>query len=320
MKELNKKTLLGMDITSRSAYRAHIEYLNAYIEEQAEDLKRAKADYGRWYDNYTTEVNDHYATKSELLQVKRCKEGLIEKNNSLQSEVVNLNSYIEKLKANLRKAEDKAEESKDRYTLKSQELTELEAIRDRERQAYEKRIAKLERELRMQEQAYIEIATVHDEDKNRLDALLEATGCAPYPVINIDKPIPSPTEEVVFFEVVSAADEVTPTELPGMATAEEAEAIMEGVEIPESVEPDTQIVEVEAVSVEAQAVTQEEFDAAVKPLYYGDDDGAYDFGEDEPTMMQAEEAENFPEADEEPLPSSPLYEGKHTKRSKKHKK
>ena len=320
MKELNKKTLLGMDITPRSEYRAHIEYLNAYIEEQAEDLKRAKADYGRWYDKYTTEVNDHYATKSELLQVKRCKEGLIEKNNSLQSEVVNLNSYIEKLKADLRKAEDKAEESKDRYTLKSQELTELEAIRDRERQAYEKRIAKLERELRMQEQAYIEIATVHDEDKNRLDALLEATGCAPYPVINIDKPIPSPTEEVVIFEVVSAADEVTPTELPGMATAEEAEAIMEGVEIPESVEPDTQIVEVDAVSVEAQAVTQEEFDAAVKSLYYGDDDGAYDLGEDEPTTIQDEEAENFPEADEEPLPSSPLYEGKHTKRSKKHKK
>lgn len=320
MKELNKKTLLGMDITPRSEYRAHIEYLNAYIEEQAEDLKRAKADYGRWYDNYTTEVNDHYATKSELLQVKRCKEGLIEKNKSLHSEVVNLDSYIEKLKADLRKAEDKAEEQKDKYTLKSQELTELEALRDRERQAYEKRIAKLERELRMQEQAYIEIATVHDEDKNKLDALLEATGCAPYPVINIDKPIPSPTEEVVIFEVVSAADEVSPTELPGMATAEEAEAIMEGVEIPESVETDTQIVEVEAVSVEAQAVTQEEFDTAVKPLYYGDDDGAYDLGEDEPTMMQDEEAENFPEADEEPLPSSPLYEGKHTKRSKKHKK
>lgn len=309
MKELNKKTLLGMDITSRSAYRAHIEYLNAYIEEQAEDLKRAKADYGRWYDNYQTEASGHFATKEKLKQVKCCKEGLIEKNNSLQSEVVNLNSYIEKLKANLRKAEDKAEE-----------LTELEAIRDRERQAYEKRIAKLERELRMQEQAYIEIATVHDEDKNRLDALLEATGCAPYPVINIDKPIPSPTEEVVIFEVVSAADEVTPTELPGMATAEEAEAIMEGVEIPESVEPEAQIVEVEAVSVEAQAVTQEEFDAAVKPLYYGDDDGAYDLGEDEPTTMQDEEAENFPEADEEPLPSSPLYEGKHTKRSKRHKK
>lgn len=309
MKELNKKTLLGMDITSRSAYRAHIEYLNAYIEEQAEDLKRAKADYSRWYDNYHTEASDHFATKEKLKQVKCCKEGLIEKNNSLQSEVVNLNSYIEKLKANLRKAEDKVEE-----------LTELEAIRDRERQAYEKRIAKLERELRMQEQAYIEIATVHDEDKNRLDALLEATGCAPYPVINIDKPIPSPTEEVVFFEVVSAADEVTPTELPGMATAEEAEAIMEGVEIPESIEPDTQIVEVEAVSVEAQAVTQEEFDAAVKPLYYGDDDGAYDLGEDEPTTMQDEEAENFLEADEEPLPSSPLYEGKHIKRSKRHKK
>ena len=315
MRELDKKTLLGMDITPRSEYRAHIEYLNAYIEEQAEDLKRAKADYSRWYDNYTTEVNDHYATKSELLQVKRCKDGLIEKNNSLQSEVVNLNSYIEKLKADLRKAEDKAEEQKDKYTLKSQELVELEVIRDRERQAYEKRIAKLERELRMQEQAYIEIATVHDEDKNRLDALLEATGCAPYPVINIDKPIPSPTEGVV-----SAADEVTPTELPSMATAEEAEAIMEGVEIPESVEPDTQIVEVEAVSVKAQTVTQEEFDAAVKPLYYGDDDGAYDLGEDEPTTTQDEEAENFPEADEEPLPSSPLYEGKHTKRSKKHKK
>lgn len=315
MRELDKKTLLGMDITPRSEYRAHIEYLNAYIEEQAEDLKRAKADYGRWYDNYQTEANDHFATQEQLQQVKRCKEGLIEKNNSLQSEVVNLNSYIEKLKADLRKAEDKAEDSKDRYTLKSQELTELEVIRVRERQAYEKRIAKLERELRMQEQAYIEIATVHDEDKNRLDALLEATGCAPYPVINIDKPIPSPTEEVV-----SAADEVTPTELPGMATVEEAEAIMEGVEIPESVEPDPQIVEVEAVSVEAQAVTQEEFDAAVKPLYYGDDDGAYDLGEDEPTTMQDEEAENFPEADEEPLPSSPLYEGKHTKRSKRHKK
>lgn len=314
MKELNKKTLLGMDITSRSAYRAHIEYLNAYIEEQAEDLKRAKADYGRWYDNYHTEANDHYATKEKLQQVKRCKEGLTEKNNSLQYDVVNLSSYIEKLKANLRKAEDKAEEQKDKYTLKSQELTELEVIRDRERQAYEKRIAKLERELRMQEQAYIEIATVHDEDKNRLDALLEATGCAPYPVINIDKPIPSPTEEVV-----SAADEVTPTELPGMATAEEAEAIMEGVEIPESVEPEPQIVEVEAVSVEAQAVTQEEFGAAVKPLYYGDDDGAYDLGDD-PTTTQDEEVENFPEADEEPLPSSPLYEGKHTKRSKKHKK
>lgn len=304
MKELDKKTLLGMDITSRSEYRAHIEYLNAYIEEQAEDLKRAKADYGRWYDNYQTEASDHFATKEKLKQVKCCKEGLIEKNNSLQYEVVNLNSYIEKLKADLRKAEDKAEE-----------LTELEAIRDRERQAYEKRIAKLERELRMQEQAYIEIASIHDEEKNKLDALLEATGCAPYPVINIDKPIPSPTEEVV-----SAADEVTPTELPGMATAEEAEAIMEGVEIPESVETDTQIVEVEAVLVEAQAVIQEEFDAAVKPLYYGDDDGAYDLGEDEPTMMQDEEAENFPEADEEPLPSSPLYEGKHPKRSRKHKK
>lgn len=309
MKELDKKTLLGMDITSRSEYRAHIEYLNAYIEEQAEDLKRAKADYGRWYDNYQTEASDHFATKEKLKQVKCCKEGLIEKNNSLQYEVVNLNSYIEKLKADLRKAEDKAEE-----------LTELEAIRDRERQAYEKRIAKLERELRMQEQAYIEIATIHDEEKNKLDSLLEATGCAPYPVINIDKPIPSPTEEVVIFEVVSAADEVTPTELPGMATAEEAEAIMEGVEIPESVEPDPQIVEMEAVSDEAQAVIQEEFDAAVKPLYYGDDDGAYDLGEDEPTTMQDEEAENFPEADEEPLPSSPLYEGKHTKRSKKHKK
>ena len=292
MRELGKKTLLGMDITPRSEYRAHIEYLNAYIEGQAEDLKRAKADYSRWYDNYQTEANDHFATKEQLLQVKRCKDSLIEKNKSLHSEVVNLDSYIEKLKADLRKAEDKAEESKDRYTLKSQELTELEAIRDRERQAYEKRIAKLERELRMQEQAYIEIATVHDEDKNRLDALLEATGCAPYPVINIDKPIPSPTEEVVIFEVVSAADEVTPTELPGMATVEEAEAIMEDVEIP----------------------------ASESPLYYGDDDGAYDLGEDEPTTMQDEEVENFPEADEEPLPSSPLYEGEHTKRSKRHKK
>lgn len=319
MRELDKKALLGMDITPRSEYRAHIEYLNAYIEEQAEDLKRAKADYSRWYDKYTTEVNDHFATKEQLAKVKCCKEGLIEKNNSLQFDVVNLSSYIEKLKANLRKAEDKAEEQMDRYTFKSQELTELEVIRDRERQEYEKRIAKLERELRMQEQAYIEIATVHDEDKNRLDALLEATGCAPYPVINIDKPIPSPTEEVVIFEVVSAADEVTPTELPGMATEEEAEAIMEGVEIPESVEPEPQIVEVEAVSVEAQAVTQEEFDAAVKTLYYGDDDGAYDLGDD-PTTTQDEEVENFPEADEEPLPSSPLYEGKHTKQSKKHKK
>lgn len=111
-------------------------------------------------------------------------------------------------------------------------------------------------------------------------------------MINIDKPIPSPTEEVVIFEVVSAADEVTPTELPGMATAEEAEAIMENVEIP----------------------------ASESPLYYGDDDGAYDLGEDEPITIQDEEVENFPEADEEPLPSSPLYEGEHTKRSKRHKK
>lgn len=292
MRELDKKTLLGMDITSRSEYRAHIEYLNNKVFGLKLSLAQEREATESWQDKYQTEANDHFATKEQLLQVKRCKEGLIEKNKTLHSEVVNLDSYIEKLKADLRKAEDKAEESKDKYTLKSQELTELEAIRDRDRQAYEKRIAKLERELRMQEQAYIEIATIHDEEKNKLDSLLEATGCAPYPVINIDKPIPSPTEEVVIFEVVSAADEVTPTELPGMATVEEAEAIMDGVEIP----------------------------ASESPLYYGDDDGAYDLGEDEPTTMQDEEVENFPEADEEPLPSSPLYEGEHTKRSKRHKK
>ena len=187
---LEKTYLFGMDITPRAEYRAHIEYLKAYIKGQAEYLKRAKADYSRWYDNYQTEANDHYATKAELLQVKRCKDSLIEKNKSLHSEVVNLDSYIEKLKADLRKAEDKVEEYKDKFTLKSQELTELEAIREREIKQYEARIAKLERELRMQEQAYIEIATVHDKDKGKLDALMEATGCTPYPVVNIDKPIP----------------------------------------------------------------------------------------------------------------------------------
>lgn len=304
MRALEKASLFGMDITPRAEYREHIEYLNAYIKGQAEDLKRAKADYGRWYDNYQTEVNDHYATKAELLQVKRCKDSLIEKNKSLHSEVVNLDSYIEKLKADLRKTEDKAEEYKDKFTLKSQELTELEAIRERESKRYEERIAKLERELRMQEQAYIEIATVHDEDKGKLDALMEATGCTPYPVVNIDKPIPSPIDDAVICDVVSAADKITDEKLPGMATVEEAQGFVDGLNAAHEEEQGLL-----ATANEDKVVTQEEFRAVEKQLFYGDDDGAYDLGEDEPTEI----------ADEEPLPSSPLYEGKKTKRNKKHK-
>lgn len=258
------------------------------------DLKATKENLDRYFSLFNQESGHRHALENDLIKVKSCKEELCKKNVALNAEATNLRSGMEKLKQDLNKAEDRAQECKDKFTLKSQELTELEAIRERECKQYEERIAKLERELRMQQQAYIEIATVHDEEKNKLEALMEATGCAPYPVVNIDKPIPDEVEADV--EETATSDEVAPAELPGMVTA---------FEMYDSV-------------VCMNKVHQECMDKAEK-LFYGDDDGACNLGDDEPTTMQNEEDENFPEADEVPLPSSPLFEGKKTKRNKKHK-
>ena len=292
MRALEKASLFGMDITPRAEYREHIEYLNNKVSGLKLSLAQEREATESWKDKCMTQEN-------ELIGVRACKAGISQKNVKLQEEAVNLRSGMEKLKQDLNKAEDRAQEYKDKFTLKSQELTELEAICERESKRYEERIAKLERELRMQEQAYIEIATVHDEDKGKLDALMEATGCTPYPVVNIDKPIPSPIDDVV-----SAADKITDEELPGMATVEEAQGFVDGMNAAHE-----EVQGLLASADEDKVVTQEELGAVEKLLFYGDDDGAYDLGEDEPTEI----------ADEEPLPSSPLYEGKKTKRNKKHK-
>lgn len=297
MRALEKASLFGMDITPRAEYRAHIEYLNNKVSGLKLSLAQEREATESWKDKCMTQEN-------ELIGVRACKAGIRQKNVKLQEEAVNLRSGMEKLKQDLNKAEDRAQEYKDKFTLKSQELTELEAIRERESKQYEERIAKLERELRMQEQAYIEIATVHDEDKGKLDALMEATGCTPYPVVNIDKPIPSLVGDVIIFDVVSAADKITDEELPGMATVEEAQDFVDGMNAAHE-----EVQGMLATADEDKVVTQEELGAVEKQLFYGDDDGAYDLGEDEPTEV----------ADEEPLPSSPLYEGKKTKRNKKHK-
>lgn len=304
---LEKTYLFGMDITPRSEYRAHIAYLTKELELMMSDLQATKENLDKYFVLYNQESGQRHNCENDLIKVKSCKEELCKKNVALNAEVTNLRSGMEKLKQDLNKAEDRAQEYKDKFTLKSQELTELEAIRERECKQYEERIAKLERELRMQEQAYIEIATVHDEDKTKLEALMEATGCAPYPVVNIDKPIPDEVE--VDVEETATSDEVEPTELPVMATAEEAEALLEGVEIPVSVESESQISEPEAVSSKVRTMTQEELETTVKRIFYGDDEGAYDLDDDDSTDA----------ADEEPLPSSPLFEGKKTKRNKKHK-
>lgn len=297
MRALEKVSLFGMDITPRAEYREHIEYLNNKVSGLKLSLAQEREATESWKDKCMTQEN-------ELIGVRACKAGISQKNVRLQEEAVNLRSGMEKLKQDLNKAEDRAQEYKDKFTLKSQELTELEAIRERESKQYEERIAKLERELRMQEQAYIEIATVHDEDKGKLDALMEATGCTPYPEVNIDKPIPSPVEDVIIFDVVSAADKITDEELPGMATVEEAQDFVDGMNAAHE-----EVQGMLATAGEDKVVTQEKLGAVEKQLFYGDDDGAYDLGEDEPTEV----------ADEEPLPSSPLYEGKKTKRNKKHK-
>lgn len=285
---LTSARFLCMDVTPRSEYRVHIAYLTKELELMRNDIKTTKENLDKYFSMYNQENGQRHALENELIKVKSCKEEIRKKNVALSAEATNLRSGMEKMQQDLNKAEDRAQEYKDKFTLKSQELTELEAIRERECKQYEERIAKLERELRAQQQAYIEIATVHDEEKNKLEALMEATGCAPCPtttgkplfrvpsaiqylVVDIDKTIPD--RENVIVEATTS-EELTPSELP----------------------------RIDACAERINEVHQECMDKAEK-LFYGDDDGECGI-----TAVE--------EADEASLPSSPYYEGKKSKHKK----
>lgn len=291
---LTSARFLGIDVTPRSEYRAHIAYLTKELQLMRDDIKTTKENLDKYFSLYNQENGQRHALENDLIKVKICKDEIREKNVAPSAEATNLRSGMEKMKQDLNKAEDRAQEYKDKFTLKSQELTELEAIRERESKQYEERIAKLERELRAQQQAYIEIATVHDEEKNKLEALMEATGCAPYPttpgkpqfrvpsaiqypVVDIDKTIPD-EEEGLADEGIVVSTEFETKDLPGMAEAVEMDAFVVGM----------------------NKVHQECMDKAEK-LFYGDDDGECGI-----TAVE--------EADEAPLPSSPYYEGAKPKR------
>lgn len=315
MRELNKRFLLGLDVTRRKEYREHIAHLTAVREELNNELaytketlngkiKEAESSRDTWRARYEDMKRSHDALLKGRDAINEQVKKLREEKGKLHDELVNAKCYVEKSEAERSAALDRVE-------VVEEKAKSAVAEAKRVTEAYDALVG----EMSAQREVYLALARDYQTLSDDYDALRTSIAITKSDAVE-DEPMEQevPAQEAVQEEPAHGTRE---GEAPNERSCDNC-GVVEASDLSDF-DRDGKVME---ACDEADETPCKDMSYCAPEDHIADTSVAIAEVEDDSIVAEVEPEQLDVEADNEPLPSSPYYEPerKKSKRNKKHRK